>query len=91
MKQTKKNINELIIDTIKHGCGKLISDLNFEKWIIIEEIELKKNKNTRNYWDSEKISFYKCSLWHTIKINNITFILIEKPDSGLSYIIRSFI
>ena len=52
MKQTKKNINELIIDTIKHGCGKLISDLNFEKWIIIEEIELKKNKNTRNYWDS---------------------------------------
>ena len=52
MKQTKKNINELIIDTIKHVCRKLISDLNFEKWIIIEEIELKKNKNTRNYWDS---------------------------------------
>lgn len=40
----KKNINELIIDTIKHGCGKLISDLNFEKWIIIEEKELKKIK-----------------------------------------------
>ena len=45
-----KNIKELIIDTIKYHCSRLISDLNFEKGIELERINKIKNKNIRkNY------------------------------------------
>ena len=33
------NIKEIIIDAIEHECGELISDLNYKKRLIIEEIK----------------------------------------------------
>ena len=63
-KRKLKGIKKLTTEAMEHDICKLISDLNFEKVLVMEEIKernrIKRTKNikkTHSHWYNQKISF----------------------------------